>query len=66
MRLPGTKSASEKRLDALTHTVSDPLAAVRAAERSTLLKAGLIAGGIAGLTAGSAGISALRRRIEAD
>jgi len=27
-------------------------------------KAGLIAGGVAGLTAGSAGISSLRRRLE--
>jgi hypothetical protein len=31
-----------------------------------LLKAGLIAGGLAGLTAGSAGISSLRRRDEGD
>jgi hypothetical protein len=30
----------------------------------TALKAGLIAGGLAGLTAGSAGISSLRRRME--
>jgi hypothetical protein len=29
-------------------------------------KAGLIAGGVAGLTAGSAGISSLRRRLEGD
>jgi hypothetical protein len=32
--------------------------------RSRILIAGLIAGGVAGLTAGSAGISSLRRRIE--
>lgn len=32
--------------------------------KSRLLKAGLIAGGVAGLTAGSAGISSLRRRNE--
>lgn len=30
--------------------------------QGTALKAGLIAGGVAGLTAGSAGISSLRRR----
>jgi hypothetical protein len=32
--------------------------------RSRLLKAGLIAGGLAALSAGSAGISSLRRRKE--
>jgi hypothetical protein len=32
--------------------------------KSRLLKAGLITGGLAGLTAGSAGISSLRRRME--
>jgi hypothetical protein len=32
--------------------------------KSRLLKAGLVAGGLAGLTAGSAGISSLRRRNE--
>ena len=32
--------------------------------KSRLLKAGLIAGGLAGLTAGSAGVSSLRRRNE--
>ncbi len=32
--------------------------------KSRLLKAGLIAGGLVGLTAGSAGISSLRRRNE--
>jgi hypothetical protein len=31
-------------------------------EKDTAVKAGLIAGGLAGLTAGSAGISSLRRR----
>ena len=31
-----------------------------------VVKAGLIAGGVAALTAGSAGISALRRRLEGD
>jgi hypothetical protein len=32
--------------------------------KSRLLKAGVIAGGLAGLTVGSAGISSLRRRNE--
>jgi hypothetical protein len=32
--------------------------------RSKLLKAGLIAGGVAALTAGSAAISSIRRRME--
>jgi hypothetical protein len=34
--------------------------------RSTLVKAGLIAGGLAALTAGSAAISSIRRRMEAN
>jgi hypothetical protein len=34
--------------------------------KGSLLKAGLIAGGLAFLTAGSAGISSLRRRSEGD
>jgi len=46
--------------------VSDSLAAMRGrAHRDTLVKAGLIAGGLAALTAGSAAISSLRRRMEA-
>jgi hypothetical protein len=66
MRVPGTKSHSEKLLDAATQTMSDPVAAVRGADKGTLLKAAVIAGGLAALTAASAGISALRRRIEGD
>lgn len=51
--------------DALLDPVTDSLAAVRGgAHRSTLLKAALIAGGATALTAGSAGISSLRRRME--
>jgi|tagenome__1003787_1003787.scaffolds.fasta_scaffold20461544_1 hypothetical protein len=34
--------------------------------KDTAVKAGLVAGGLAGLTAGSAGISALRRRTEGE
>jgi hypothetical protein len=64
MRVPGSKTQSEKLLDALTQTMTDPVAAVRGAQKETLIKAALVAGGLAGLTAGSAGISALRRRVE--
>ena len=50
----------------LLDTASDSLAAMRGrAHRDTLVKAGLIAGGLAALTAGSAAISSLRRRMEA-
>jgi hypothetical protein len=47
----------------LLDTASDAMR--RRAHRDTLLKAGLIAGGMAALTAGSAAISSLRRRAEA-
>ena len=68
MRPLRTKSEPKELLD----TVSDSLAAMRGraqrecttgARRRT--KAGLIAGGLAALTAGSAAISSLRRRMEA-
>jgi hypothetical protein len=63
MRLLRTKNEPERLLD----TVTDSLAAVRhGAHRGTLQKAALIAGGVAALTAGSAAISSLRRRIEAN
>jgi len=50
----------------LLDTASGSLATLRSSHmhRSTLLKAGLIAGGAAALTAGSAAISSLRRRTE--
>jgi hypothetical protein len=61
MRLLHTKHEPEKLLD----TVTDSLAAVRSGEHTgTLLKAALVAGGVAALTAGSAFISSLRRRVE--
>jgi hypothetical protein len=51
--------------DRLLETVSNSLGAVSGGmNRSTLVKAGLIAGGLAALTAGSAAISSLRRRLE--
>jgi hypothetical protein len=65
MRLFSRKSESERllasisdSLDALSGTVSGTV------NKGRLLKAGLVAGGVAGLAAGSAGISALRRRME--
>jgi hypothetical protein len=62
MRPLRTKSEPKELLD----TVSDSLAAMRGrAHRDTLVKAGLIAGDLAALTAGSAAISSLRRRMEA-
>jgi len=61
MRLPRTKSEPERLLD----TVGDSLAALSSGvNKSRLLKAGLIAGGVAALTAGSAAISLIRRRTE--
>lgn len=63
MRLLHHKSQPERLLDA----GSDSLGSVLSGRHSgTLFKAALVAGGIAAITAGSAGISALRRRIEAN
>jgi hypothetical protein len=51
--------------DRLLETVSNSLGAVSGGvNRSMLVKAGLIAGGLAALTAGSAAISSIRRRME--
>jgi hypothetical protein len=61
MRLLRTKSEPDRFLE----TVGDSLAALSGGvNRSKLLKAGLIAGGVAALTAGSAAISSLRRRVD--
>jgi hypothetical protein len=55
------KSERERLID----SISDSLGELRdGLTKTRLLKAGLIAGGLAGLTAGSAGISSLRRRNE--
>jgi hypothetical protein len=49
----------------LLNTVGDSFADLSGSvNRSKLLKAGLIAGGVAALTAGSAAISSFRRRTE--
>jgi hypothetical protein len=61
VRLPRTKSEPDRLVD----TVGSSLAALSGgANRSKLVKAGLLAGGLAALTAGSAAISSIRRRIE--
>ena len=61
MRLRRAKTEPERFLD----TIGDSLAALGGgANRSKLLKGGLIAGAVAALTAGSAAISSIRRRTE--
>jgi hypothetical protein len=56
-----TKSEPDRLLD----TVGDSLAALSGGvNRSKLVKASLIAGGVAALTAASAAISSIRRRTE--
>lgn len=61
MRFLRTKSEPDRLLD----TVGDSLAALGGGvNRSRLLKGGLIAGGVAALTAGSAAVSSIRRRRE--
>jgi hypothetical protein len=61
MRFLSRKSQSERVLE----TVNASLDALGGAlTKSKAIKGGLIAGGLAGLTAGSAAISSLRRRRE--
>jgi hypothetical protein len=50
--------------DPLLVTVGDSLAALTSGVNRNKLKVGLIAGGVAALTAGSAAISSIRRRTE--
>jgi hypothetical protein len=61
MRLLRTKSEPDRLLD----TVGDSLAALSGGVTRNKLKVGLIAGGVAALTAGSAAISSIRRRTQA-
>jgi TRAP-type mannitol/chloroaromatic compound transport system permease large subunit len=61
MRLVQRKSESDRLLE----TVSNSLGAVTGGvNRGKLVKAGLVAGGLAALTAGSAAISSIRRRMD--
>ena len=63
MRLLRSKSEPERLVD----SVGDSLAALTGGMKGrSLMKAGLIAGGVAALTAGSAAISSLSRRKESD
>ena len=68
MRLVQRKSEPERLLETVGNsleTVGNSLGAVSGGvNRSTLVKTGLIAGGLAALTAGSAAISSIRRRME--
>jgi hypothetical protein len=61
MRRLRTKSKPDRLLD----TVGDSFATLSGGvNRSKLLKASLVAGGVAVVTAGSAAISSIRRRLE--
>jgi len=68
MRLVQRKSEPDRLLETVGNsleTVGNSLGAVSGGvNRSTLVKAGLITGGLAALTAGSAAISSIRRRME--
>jgi hypothetical protein len=59
MRLPHRKTQPEGLLD----TIGGSLGGLAGTKRIGLVKAGLIAGGVVALTAGSAAVSALRRRL---
>lgn len=61
MRIFTRKSERERLIDSVSGSLSEISDRLT---KSRLLKAGLIAGGLAGLTVGSAGISSLRRRNE--
>ena len=63
MRLVHRKSEPDRLLETLSNSVGAVSGEVN---RSTLMKAGLIAGGLAALTAGSAAISSIRHRMEAN
>jgi hypothetical protein len=61
MRILRTKSEPDRLLDAFGEWRAPVNGGVN---RSKLLKAGLIAGGVAAVTAGSAAISSIRRRTQ--
>jgi hypothetical protein len=68
MRLVQRKSEPDRLLETVGNsleTVGNSLGAVSGGvNRSTLVKVGVIAGGLAAITAGSAAISSIRRRME--
>jgi len=63
MRLVQRRSEPARLLETLSNSVGAVSGGVN---RSTVVKAGLIAGGLSALTAGSAAISSIRRRMEAN
>ena len=60
MRLLRTKSEPERFLDNIGESLAELTDGMK---RGTVIKAGLVAGGVAVLAAGSAAISSLRRRM---
>ena len=61
MRLLERKNEPDRLLESVGNSLDELAGNVT---KSRLVKAGLVAGGVVGLVAGSAGISSLRRRIE--
>jgi hypothetical protein len=61
MRLMNRKDEPERLLDPISNSI-DALSGKWTKDK--IMKASLIVGGVAALTAGSAGISSLRRRLE--
>jgi hypothetical protein len=59
MKRPHRKSRPDRLLDGF----GDSLGELTSGKRSSLVKAGMVAGGAVVLTAGSAAISSLRRRL---
>jgi hypothetical protein len=67
MTLVQRKSEPDRLLETLSNSVGVVSSGVSGGlNRSTLVKAGLVAGGLAALTAGSAAVSSIRRRMEAN
>ena len=67
VHIPNRKSQTQRILESVTDTLAVPKAVKQSLPRvgaDSARKAGLIAGALAGLTAGSASISVLRRRNE--
>jgi len=61
MRLLERKNEPERLFETVGNSLEE---LARNVTKGRLVKAGLVAGGVVGLVAGSAGISSLRRRLE--